>query len=193
MARRAMNEEQTEEAPVLAPQCSKEFQRLLDEHLFDALYKQRHVGEMVRGRPWTYSLTPGPDYAKLVFGDESTGMDKFNFQILGTESHISATWLWSWANEYGGLPVDLTTMAGRLKRGEVTQRVPAELTEGQMDLKRVQGHQLAMVAVGLLACPGYYRCAQAAGASFLIITDPEFPKKDPSSVEVMQLVEIIEQ
>mmetsp|Transcript_51368 Transcript_51368/g.122053 ORF Transcript_51368/g.122053 Transcript_51368/m.122053 type:complete len:325 (+) Transcript_51368:79-1053(+) len=196
-ARSEVLAEEEQEEDESEPEMSPEFQKLLDTHSLDALYNQLHFGDVAGRRNWHYSLQEGPEYGKLRIGTDSSNPMAFDFQILGTESHLSGTWLWSWANDYGGMPPDLTTSAGKLRAGDLIAEPPPEFTTGHFKLEQAHGHQLASVAAALLNCPAYY-CAPnpgGTGASFLLITDPDFPARKANSPpdEAMRLVRVVNQ
>jgi hypothetical protein len=64
--------------------------------------------------------------ALIDFGDNRT----FSFQLLGTQSEISNTWLWSWANTTSQIPTYLMEAAEMMREHEFGEGV-AELTTPQ--------------------------------------------------------------
>ena len=85
------------------------------------------------------------------------GKQEFTAGILGTESEIQNTWLWSWAHTESGLPERSTAISRRAKRN--LPDLP-EFQTGKFMLDELHnGHNLAMISVG--ASPDnvcYYRC-----------------------------------
>ena len=97
------------------------------------------------------------------------GRFKFPVQILGTESEISQTWLWAWANEKSGIPQELLKASNHLLRIGSELNIP-ELTNSQFPLEKVDGHYLSLVASGLLNASCYYRGPYEGGAVYLLIS-----------------------
>ena len=106
-----------------------------------------------------------------IIADNSWGLDpmkgmirfgnrEFRAGILGSESEIQNTWLWSWAHTESGLPESSTAVSRRVKK--LLPELP-EFQTGKFMLDEVHnGHDLAMISCGVsdfrtsrgYLCPG---------------------------------------
>ncbi len=107
--------------------------------------------------------------------DLDAGMARFNgdlsfpFQVLGTESEISLTWLWAWAEEQTEVPQNLLASARELKAWGEKQGME-EFTLPSLDLNRADGTQLSLIASEVCAASGYYRDPYEGGTLFLLLS-----------------------
>ncbi|MBP7867355.1 MAG: hypothetical protein KA419_15575 [Acidobacteria bacterium] len=151
----------------------KRFDELFHDHAAASLDKQLALGDALGTHEWKFDLDSG----RITFTTGRLFSRKritYAVQVLGTESEISNTWLWAWANEQTPVPSSLLHAANRLKVIGDREGI-VELAEPRIDLETCTGHQLAMVASGLLAANCYYRGPYEDGAVFLLIRDPSFP------------------
>ena len=114
-----------------------------------AILCQNRMGSMViGGNNWGLD----PMNGIIRFGDR-----EFTAGILGSESDIQNTWLWSWAHTESGLPERVTALSHRAKK---TLPQLAEFQTGKFMRDEMHtGHILSMIACGALndnLC--YYRC-----------------------------------
>ncbi|MGN0688111.1 MAG: DUF6882 domain-containing protein [Oscillospiraceae bacterium] len=121
---------------------------------------QNRMGELVIGDSgWNVDIKGGT----IAFGEK-----RFRSAMLGTESHISGTWLWSWANTEANLPEIVSAPSRRAKR---LMPEVAEFANGKFHLDELHtGHNLAMVccaASETAMC--YYRCPYSDGAAFVTV------------------------
>lgn len=72
------------------------------------LEKQADVPVVTGNNSWNFDMNSGT----ISFGPSL----RFPAQILGTISHSSQSWLWSWANDKSGMPTHLTEQANKLKQ-----------------------------------------------------------------------------
>lgn len=97
------------------------------------------------------------------------GENQFRAGILGTESAIQGTWLWSWAHTESGLPEKSTAESRRARKN--LPELP-EFQTGKFELDELRtGHNLAMTACGAseeALC--YYRCPYDGGATFVTVS-----------------------
>lgn len=115
-----------------------------------------------------------------IVGDSAWGLDpmegvirfgerEFRAGILGSESTIQNTWLWSWAHTESGLPEKATAVSRRVKRA--LPDLP-EFQTGKFMLDEMHnGHNLAMIACGVSeenVC--YYRCPYDGGAALVTVS-----------------------
>lgn len=140
---------------------------LLDKHVAVTFDKQLFLFELVGQRPYAFDAETGI----LTFAEDM----KWQTQVLGTQSEISGTWLWSWANTERPVPERLLTSANELKQLGESKRI-LELIRPQFPVsKDLEGHDLAIIATGVTGARAYYRATFSGGALFLLINDPEFP------------------
>jgi hypothetical protein len=132
------------------------FEDLFAQHVVTAMARQLALADLIGDRNWSVDLSAG----FATFGDDL----RFPLQLLGSESQVSGTWLWAWANEASNLPPALLHLGGWL-RGYGAQVAIPELTEPSFPLERADGAKLALVASGLTGRP-YYRGPYDGGALF---------------------------
>ena len=110
----------------------------------------------------------------IVDLDLDTGMARFStdaafpFQLLGTESDNSLTWLWAWADEQPEVSEDLLRSARELKAWGARAGV-TEYTVPSIDLNRADGTMLSLIASGICAASGYYRDYYDGGTLFILL------------------------
>jgi len=106
--------------------------------------------------------------------DLETGIARFSsdasfpFQLLGTESHNSLTWLWAWAEEQPEVSEDLLRSSRDLKAWGAREAVP-EFTVPSLDLNRADGTMLSLIALSVCAASGYYRDDYDGGTLFILL------------------------
>lgn len=119
-----------------------------------ALEKQDALGELIGELPWNLDM----DTREIRFGDELA----FSFQILGSFSHSSETWLWGWGNTQSGLPQNLLDHALRLKaygeKNQIGLFTDETFSASQNDL-----HLIGLIASGMFKSFGYYLADYGAG------------------------------
>jgi hypothetical protein len=110
----------------------------------------------------------------IVELDLDTGMARFNteavfpFQVLGTESDNSLTWLWAWADEQPEVSDELLRAAGEMKAWGTREGV-TEFTIPSLDLNRADGTMLSLIASVVCAASGYYRDYYDGGTLFILL------------------------
>src|SRR5512133_2813846 len=83
--------------------------------------------------------------------DLDAGMARFNsdraypYQVLGTESDNSLTWLWAWAEEQTEVPPDLLASALEMRAWGEKEGI-AECSAPSVDLDRADGLLLSLIA-----------------------------------------------
>ena len=93
------------------------------------------------------------------------------FQVLGTESENSLTWLWAWADEQTEVPDQFLRSARELKAWGAQHGV-TEFTLPSVDLNRADGSMIALIASDVCKATGYYRDAYEGGALFILLSGP---------------------
>ncbi|MDQ3813354.1 MAG: hypothetical protein M3347_05330, partial [Armatimonadota bacterium] len=109
---------------------------LLSRHIASSLFKQHTLGRFLGEHNWSISLSGGV----VDFGKGRV----YPIQLIGTESELSGTWLWAWANTESSIPEQLLVCARQLRDFGEEEGIE-ELTQAELDSARVDGHLLAMV------------------------------------------------
>ncbi len=149
-------------------------QELFDQTAGLALSRQRDLGERIGSHDWGFDMDAGTmTFTKRGFLGIGGEKIATACQVLGSESELSRTWLWAWANQQSGIPAALLTTCGSLRARGDAQQIE-ELTTPSLPLDAWDGHRLAMIASGLTAdCAGYYRGPYPNGALFVLLTGRE--------------------
>jgi hypothetical protein len=106
------------------------------------------------------------DSGKLRF----IGGMEFEFQVLGTESDNSLTWLWAWAEEQTEVPEPLLQTSLRIRSWGVKEGL-REFTVPSVDLAQADGDVFALISSGAAEASCYFRDAYAGGAAYLLLND----------------------
>lgn len=147
---------------------------------------QKRAGDIVvAGRDWFIDFDTGV----LRFGGE-----RFPFQVIGSESGVSNTWLWGWAN--GSIENrEVLKLCDQLYALGESWNLEA-FTEPQYELAQLyNGFNLSAVATMLADKPMcFYRCPHESGAVFVAFGLVPRNVFDPVGVEtfiptVMQLAQ----
>ena len=113
---------------------------------------------------WHYDQDTG----EFVFSDNGVPKLFADFQVVGSISTISNTWLWSWAN-----PSILEHVKNEIYRvrefGE--EHDIRELTEAKWPADEIDGWSMTNVSAKLLGAKGAYRCPDENGPLFVIFTE----------------------
>jgi hypothetical protein len=139
------------------------FQPLFEHHAAASLEKQWLLAKHIGDADWLIDF----ETQTISFGTQLT----CSIQELGSESELSQTWLWAWANTTVDSPAAILQDA-HTTRLFGTHRHIREFTEPMLDLAHIQGHQLALVAVGICQRDGYYRGPYEGGAVFVLLDAP---------------------
>lgn len=137
---------------------------LFDRHAAASWDKQQALAALVGQHSWQLDT----DNGIITFNDRL----KFPVQILGSESEVSNSWLWAWANKVTPLPAKLLASANELRALGGRDAI-AELTQAQTSRDKVNGHYLSLLASGVCKADCYYRGPYENGAVFVLITAPQ--------------------
>lgn len=127
----------------------------------DVLMSEYGMGAYER---WDYYQETG----EFVFSDGGVPKLVADFQVVGSVSTISNTWLWSWANPsvLERVKKDIHVVREFGERHELK-----ELTEGKWEADEVDGWAMTNVTAKLLDAKGAYRCPDENGALFVVFTE----------------------
>ena len=92
----------------------------------------------------------------------------FPYQMLGTESENSLTWLWAWADEQPEVPEELLRSVRELKAWGAKEGV-SDFAVPSLDLNRADGTMISMIASMICAASGYYRDPYDGGSLFILL------------------------
>jgi hypothetical protein len=136
------------------------FEDYLADHAGSSFARQLALADYLGNGEW------GADLEQGVF--TYTPDKTFSLQVLGSESHISNTWLWAWANTQSDLPPALLRDVEAIKKhGE--KNGATFLTTRSLELDAMSGHAIAMICSGLAGGKCYYRGPYDDGAAYLLL------------------------
>ena len=116
--------------------------------------------------------------------DLDTGAIRFSnglavpFQVLGTESGNTLTWLWAWSEEQPDMPVHLLSSAFQLKDWGEKHDV-REFCSPSIDLNRADGQIISLIASEVCKASCYYRDPYEGGAIYVLLFDKSIDAQPP--------------
>ena len=143
-----------------------QFQQLLSQHIATSLLKQQVLGDFLGEYNWQVNISAGT----VDFGKGRV----YPLQIIGTESEITGTWLWGWANTQSNVPPGLLICGQALRELGEKENIE-ELRQAQFDLDEVDGHSIAIIASGVCKADAYFRGPYEGGDLFFLITGTPLP------------------
>jgi len=99
----------------------------------------------------------------------SNGLE-ISYQVLGTESDNTLSWLWAWAEEQTEVPMNLLSSAFKLKDWGEREQI-SEFFSPSVDLTLADGHAIALVSSQICNASSFYRDDYEGGAAFLLLFD----------------------
>jgi hypothetical protein len=139
------------------------FQDLLEQHVGTSLLRQHALSDFLGEHQWNATMSQGT----IDFGKKRV----YPMQVLGSESEISGTWLWGWANT-GSPLTDAILQDGKMLQKLGERDNIAEFTEAEFPISdTVHGHVLALTARGICGADAYYRGPYEGGAIFIMLRD----------------------
>jgi len=91
------------------------------------------------------------------------------FQVLGTQSDNTLTWLWAWSEEHADVQPDQLTAARKLKEWGSKNGIE-EFCMPEVDIERADGMMISLIAAEVCNASCYYRDAYEGGAVFLLLS-----------------------
>ena len=146
--------------------CKTE-QELIERFGGNSFDKQIDLGEVIGENNWNVDMTKG----EISFGANIV----FPIQVLGTFSHSSETWLWSWANSKSGLPQNLTQQAEQLKKYGEDNGIDL-LKNSEFDASKDDLHLIGLIASGMFNSSGYYIADYGQGSMVVTIKSDKVDK-----------------
>jgi Family of unknown function (DUF6882) len=95
---------------------------------------------------------------------------EFPFQVLGTESDNTLTWLWAWAEEQTEIQENLITTSRTLRDWGEKEDLP-ELFTPSVDLGLVDGLAFALIASEVCKASCFYHDVYEGGSLFILLFD----------------------
>ena len=141
-----------------------EFEHESAEYLktqIDILYNEYQLGTYER---WDYSQETG----EFIFSHDGVPKVVAAFQVVGSISSVSKTWLWSWANPS---IVEQVKKDMEVVRQFGEEQGLKELTDAKWPAEEVDGWAMTNVSARLLNAKGAYRCPDESGFLFVIFTE----------------------
>jgi hypothetical protein len=105
-----------------------------------------------------------------------SGAHEFPFQVLGTESDNTLTWLWAWADEQMELSPDLVTSSLQMRAWGEKNGV-GEFTMPSVDLGKADGRVLSLISSAVCGAGCYYRDDYDGGSLFLLLFGKELDRQ----------------
>ena len=149
--------------------------------------RQRAFGQVIGKCDWSVDL----DEMTITFGDKT-----FGCSIIGSESDVSDTWLWGWANPHNGCTEEQTA-AGIQAREALSECDEFTVPSYELDETR-NGHTLSMIITALSEeNVAYYRCPYDGGALYVQVKGLPDEAFAPTSVpdiasDAMQIIQGME-
>ncbi len=100
------------------------------------------------------------------------------FQVLGTESGNTLTWLWAWSDEQPDIPDHLLTSAFHLKHWGEKHGVQ-EFCSPSIDLNRADGQIISLIASEVCKASSHYRDPYEGGAIYVLLFDKSIDAQPP--------------
>lgn len=91
------------------------------------------------------------------------------FQVLGTQSDNTFTWLWAWSEEHADVQPELLAAALKLKEWGAKNGV-SEICLPGIAIERADGMMISLIAVEVCKASCYYRDAYEGGAVFVLLS-----------------------
>lgn len=140
------------------------FQALIEQYGGLGFEKQMDLEGVIDDKPWEIDM----DAQQIVFG----GNLYCSFQLLGTFSHSSKTWLWAWANEQSDLPKALLEQSLELKK--IGEKNNIDLLKfPKFDATEDDLHLFGIIASGMFNSSGYYVADYGQGALVLTFNNED--------------------
>lgn len=91
------------------------------------------------------------------------------FQVLGTQSDNTLTWLWAWSEEHADVASEQAAAALKLKEWGLKQGLE-EFCMPEVDIERADGMMISLIACEVCKASCYYQDAYEGGAVFVLLS-----------------------
>jgi hypothetical protein len=100
------------------------------------------------------------------------------FQVLGTQSDNTLTWLWAWSDEHAEVQPDQITAAIKLKEWGLQNGIE-EFCIPEVDIERADGMMISLIAADVCKASCFYRDAYEGGAVFVLLSGAGIDRQPP--------------
>lgn len=145
-----------------------------EQYALLALEKQEKLAALVNGHTSELDLESG----KIIFDNRL----ELPFQVLGSESDNTLTWLWAWSEEQTEIPEHLLISSLQLKDWGKHEGIE-EFTIPSVDLSRADGHVLSLISSQISSASCYYRSPYEGGAVFVLISSELVDRQPPFGLD----------
>jgi hypothetical protein len=154
----------------------KSIQSYLEKYALLSLEKQEKFARLIGEHTLEFDFESG----LMRFSGER----EFPFQVLGTESNNTLTWLWAWADEQAEINPALLKASLKMKSwGE--QEGISECTSPSIDINRADGTILSLIACQICDAACYYQDSYDGGALFLLLFGQDIERQPPLDAEAL--------
>jgi hypothetical protein len=161
------------------------YEAAVTEHVLFGLARSRELEERFDGVAWRVDLTR----AELTLEDAGT----FPVQLLGTWSHESDTFLWSWANPNSGEWKPSVVAAEALRARGHGEPGFAAFTERKIAPAWVHPMELALVAGELSGgLPVLARTSDTGATALFLVGGTDLESFEPNPIKLRGLVDDLE-
>ncbi|MCL1039380.1 hypothetical protein L2750_19850 [Shewanella submarina] len=155
------------------------FESILKFNVCRMLANQYALQDFTENSAWRINLEQG----KLSFANGAS----FDFDVLGSESFQSNTWVWSWANSSLGLnQADMTKAEAIRIAGE--EHGMEYMTTPRFSLEYVKPHHIAMVSASMTGDLCYFVATHEHGALYLLLRGLPADMEMASEERIMMVI-----
>jgi hypothetical protein len=145
----------------------------LEKYALLSLEKQEKLAGLVGEHTMELDFEAG-----LIRFSGSSGSPEFAFQVLGTESDNTLTWLWAWAGEQAEISAELLRSSLEMRDWGASKGI-TECTSPSVDINRTDGTLLSLIASEVCKAACYYQDSYDGGALFLLLFGQEIDQQPP--------------
>lgn len=102
----------------------------------------------------------------------------FPFQVLGTQSDNTLTWLWAWSEAHADVQPDQITAALQLKEWGLKNGIE-EFCIPEVDIERADGMKISLIAAEVCKASCYYGDAYEGGSVFVLLSGASIDRQPP--------------
>lgn len=166
------------------------FDGLLTRYAISSLLRQINMANFLKS-----SVVPPEEQTWGIDLDKDTSMDlgkagKYPCQIIGTQSKIDGSWLWSWANAESDLPSDLLKCANFLRTGAEKEGI-REFTAPQLSEEEYDAYALAAIASEVGKASAFYPAP--SGDCIVYFNLYQVPLPAPGASDTQSILQAITQ